>query len=146
VKLEILSELIEREVSFIQNELREYKNPELLWKTKDGISNSGGNIALHIAGNLQHFVGAILGNTAYVRDRNYEFGTKDVPLHQLMTELETAKKVVAQTLSGLSERELKAPFSINVFKRKMTTEWFLLHLLSHTSYHLGQIGYHRRMI
>jgi len=28
----------------------------------------------------------------------------------------------------------------------MTTEYFLLHLLGHLNYHLGQISYHRRLL
>ena len=44
-----------------------------LWQTMPGLTNTAGNLALHVAGNLQHYVGTELGNTAYKRDRNLEF-------------------------------------------------------------------------
>jgi uncharacterized damage-inducible protein DinB len=141
-----LSELIEREVSRIQEELRLYADEKQLWKTVDGISNSGGNLALHVAGNLQYFIGATLGHTGYVRQRELEFSSKDVPLNDVISELEKAKRAVSHTLSIISTDDLKRNFPINVFGKEMTTEWFLFHLLSHTSYHLGQINYHRRMV
>lgn len=141
-----LSELIEREVARIQEELQLYADEKQLWKTVDGISNSGGNLALHVAGNLQHFIGATLGHTGYARQRELEFSSKDVPLNDVVSELEKAKLAVSSTLSSLSSEEMQRHFPINVFGKEMTTEWFLFHLLSHTSYHLGQINYHRRLV
>lgn len=141
-----LSELIEREVTRIQDELRLYADEGLVWKTVDGISNSGGNLALHVAGNLQHFIGATLGHTGYVRQRDLEFSSKHVALNEVISELEKAKLAVSSTLAALSSEDMQQHFPINVFGKEMTTEWFLLHLLSHTSYHLGQINYHRRLV
>jgi hypothetical protein len=43
----------------------------------DGISNSAGNLCLHLIGNLNHFIGATLGNTGYVRNREQEFSSKE---------------------------------------------------------------------
>jgi len=40
-------------------------------------------LALHICGNLQHFVGAILGNTGYIRERDLEFTQKEYPAVKL---------------------------------------------------------------
>lgn len=142
---EAIGELIERELTRIGDELGLYNDKKQLWKTVDGISNSGGNLALHVAGNLQHFIGAGLGHTGYVRQRNLEFASKDVPKEELILRLEQAKAAVTNALSKLSNEDLQKPFPINVLGKEMTTEWFLLHLLSHTSYHLGQINYHRRM-
>ncbi len=141
-----LSVLIQREVSKIQEELKLYPNQKLVWKTTNGISNSGGNLALHVAGNLQHFVGATLGKSGYVRDRQNEFDAKDIPLEELLEELDKAKAIVDATLLNLDEFELQKLFPIDVFGGDKSTEWFLFHLLTHTSYHLGQINYHRRLL
>ena len=144
--LNSLNDLFQRDISKIQEELGMYKDESSMWQTVDGISNSGGNLALHVAGNLQHFIGAVLGNSGYVRQRDLEFSQKNVPTDTVIQELEKAKTVVAKTLSELSVEDLQKPFPINVFKKEMTTEWFLFHLLTHTSYHHGQINYHRRLI
>ena len=141
-----LSKLIQREVSKIQEELGKYPNEDLVWKAPAGITNSAGNLALHVAGNLQHFIGSVLGNSGYNRQRELEFSTKNQPITEIVGELENAKREVAKALDGVGPNELQRDFPVNVFGKPMTTEWFLLHLLSHTTYHLGQINYHRRLL
>jgi uncharacterized damage-inducible protein DinB len=141
-----IAELIDRELTKIGEELGLYADEKLLWHSVKGISNPGGNLALHVAGNLQHFIGAVLGNSGYIRQRELEFSRKDMPLNEVKEELEKARMAVRQTLASISTDELQKNFPINVFGKEMTTEWFLLHLLSHASYHLGQINYHRRAI
>lgn len=144
--IDSLKELLLRDLSKFQEEIGLYDSQELLWKTVDGISNSAGNLALHVAGNLQHFIGATLGNTGYVRQRELEFSQKNLSATDVIAELEKAKFAVKTTLENLDEAVLQKPFPIDVFKQGMSTEMFLLHLLTHTSYHLGQVNYHRRMI
>lgn len=144
--LNSLSTLIQREASKIQEELRLYSDEALIWKTTDGISNSAGNLALHVAGNLQHFIGATVGNTGYERNRPQEFEVKNVPLSDVISELDKAKQAVDTTLLNLDEFEVQKLYPIDVFGGDKSTEWFLIHLLSHTSYHLGQINYHRRLV
>ena len=48
-----------------------------MWEVSGEIKNSAGNLCLHICGNLQHFVGAVLGNSGYVRKRDEEFSRKE---------------------------------------------------------------------
>lgn len=144
--LHSLSSIIQREVSKIQEELGLYADETLVWKTPEGVSNSAGNIALHVAGNLQYFIGATLGKTGYVRNRTQEFEVKNVPLDQVISELEKAKLAVDTTFLNLDEFEVQKLFPMDVFGGDKSTEWFLIHLLSHTSYHLGQINYHRRLL
>lgn len=143
--IDSLSNLLVRDIGKIQDELKSYGDERLIWKTTDGISNSAGNLALHVAGNLQHFIGAVLGDSGYVRQREFEFSAKDIPVTYLVSELDNAKKVVFTVFGKLSLDDFSKSYPINVFGEEMTTEWFLLHLLSHTNYHLGQINYHRRM-
>lgn len=144
--LNSLSVLIQREVSKIQEELEKYENESLIWQTPEGIFNSAGNLALHVAGNLQHFIGATLGKTDYTRNRAQEFEAKNVPVSEVIAELEKAKLAVDTTLLNLDEFEVQKLFPLDVFGGDKSTEWFLIHLLSHTSYHLGQINYHRRLV
>ena len=71
--LQTLSSFFRKDLSKLIGEIDLYKNETDLWKIKDGISNSGGNLTLHLIGNLNHFIGATLGNTGYVRERDKEF-------------------------------------------------------------------------
>ena len=50
--------MLHRELAAVQREIEAYPNDDSLWQLAPGISNSGGTLALHLAGNLRHFVGA----------------------------------------------------------------------------------------
>jgi uncharacterized damage-inducible protein DinB len=141
-----LKKLFDRDLDKLKNELSNYKEEKSLWIVKKNISNSAGNLALHIIGNLNHFIGGVLGENGYVRDREAEFSKKDVPVNDLLQNIDEVKTTIYNTLEGISEEELSENFPINVFGYEMTTLFFLMHLHSHLTYHLGQINYHRRLI
>ena len=141
-----LSQLFERDISKLITEIKSYSNEADLWKTADGISNSGGNLCLHLAGNLKHFVGMVLGNIAYERVREKEFSDKNIPTAVLVKSLEGTLQAVTQTLRNLNDEELDKVYPLDVFGKEMTTGWFLIHLYGHLNYHLGQINYHRRLL
>lgn len=141
-----LKKLFDRDLDKLKNELSNYKEEKSLWIVKKNISNSAGNLALHIIGNLNHFIGGVLGENGYVRDREAEFSKKDVPVSDLLQNIDEVKTTIYNTLEGISEEELSENFPINVFGYEMTTLFFLMHLHSHLTYHIGQINYHRRLI
>ena len=143
---ETLLKLFERDLEALKTEIQAYSAEAALWKVQGTIKNSAGNLALHLVGNLQHFIGAVLGNTCYIRNRDYEFSATDVPSQQLLQELDTTLEAIRKILPSLSESELKADFPINVFGHPMSTEFFLIHLGGHLNYHLGQVNYHRRLL
>ena len=142
----ILTDLFERDLSKLKEEIQLYSNAEDLWKTREGLSNSGGNLCLHICGNLEHFFGAVLGNSGYVRDRDAEFSNTGVPRDQLLAAVDAARHSVLSTLAELTEEDLDSPYPIEVFGHAMTKGYFLTHLATHLNYHLGQINYHRRLL
>ncbi|MEO8173519.1 MAG: DinB family protein, partial [Sediminibacterium sp.] len=111
-----------------------------------GTSNPGGNLCLHLLGNLQHYIGHVLGNSGYVRNRPKEFSDKDIPVSELFDLIDHTVAAVAKTIRSLNETTLGKTYPEKVFEYDMTTEYFLLHLLAHLNYHLGQINYHRRII
>jgi uncharacterized damage-inducible protein DinB len=119
---------------------------ENIWKVQKNVSNSGGNLTLHLIGNLKHFVGAILGNSGYVRDRDAEFTDKNVPLSELVRQLDEVKTVIHNTFARLTFDDLEKKYPVNVFGYEMNTLYFLMHLIAHLNYHLGQINYHRRLL
>ena len=129
----------------LEEEINAYKEESQLWVVKGEIKNSAGNLCLHLTGNLQHFIGAVLGKTGYVRNRDAEFTDKHVPRTRLIELIGTSKKVINQTLNQLTDENLMDNYPLQVFGKEMTTRFFLTHLTTHLTYHLGQVNYHRRL-
>lgn len=144
--VEILKELYERDIEKLKAEIELYGNEADLWKTGGEITNSAGNLSLHLIGNLRHFFGAVLGGTGYVRDRDSEFSTGGVSRQDLLAAADTALADVRLTLDKLSDEDFAKTYPIEVFGKPMTTGFFLIHLATHLNYHLGQINYHRRLV
>jgi len=143
---ETLTEIFERDLQKLATEINLYKDEDKLWLVKEGISNSAGNLCLHLLGNLNHFIGATLGHTGYVRYREDEFSLKNIPRQDLITNIENCKLIVKGSLTNLPEPEMQKDFPLNVFGKITSTEFMLVHLAAHLSYHLGQINYHRRLL
>jgi uncharacterized damage-inducible protein DinB len=141
-----LAKLFQRDLNKLQEEIGLYDNDNQLWETTEGISNSAGNLCLHLIGNLNHFIGAELGNTGYIRQRDLEFSNKNVPVKTLLKDIENTKKIVKNTLQSLTPEDLKKEYRRRPNEAYMTTQYFLVHLTTHLAYHLGQINYHRRLL
>lgn len=143
---EILAELYDRDIEKVKAEISQYENDADLWKVSDDITNSAGNLALHIAGNLKHFFGAVLGETGFVRDRDGEFSRTGVSKRDIIADLDAAAAAVSLTLEKLSEADLEKTYPIEVFGKPQNIGSLLTHLSTHLNYHLGQINYHRRLL
>ncbi|HPE98253.1 MAG TPA: DUF1572 family protein [Chitinophagales bacterium] len=141
----ILREVYLAEIDKCLKELEQYPSDASLWTLAPGTLNSGGNLILHLAGNLLHFIGHTLGNSGYVRDREREFGAKDLSREQLRQELAEAREQVDRVLNGLYDQQLDEPYPIREFKGGKTIGYVLQVFLAHFSYHLGQLNYHRRI-
>lgn len=141
-----LTELFERDLQRLKNEIELYRVEDNLWLLKEGISNTAGNLCLHLLGNLNHFIGATLGNTGYVRHRDDEFSLKNIPRQDLLTNIENCRLIVKTSLQKLNSDDLEKEFPQQVFEKKVTTGYMLIHLTTHLTYHLGQINYHRRLL
>ena len=138
--------LLIRELDGLGREVGLFPDNRQLWVTPVGVSNSAGNLALHVAGNLQHFVGAILGGTGYVRDRDSEFATRTGTRAQVQHELQVAAQAVESALTRMDTAALQRPMPGAPNGLTIRTDLFLLHLVSHTAFHLGQAGYVRRIV
>lgn len=141
-----LAAVYARELATLRMEVEAYPSDADLWKLVPGIANSGGTLALHLAGNLQHFIGAVLAGNGYRRNRDAEFGDRDVPRAVILQHIDAAIGIVPKTIAGLGPDVLDAEYPDPVAGVRLNTADFLLHLLSHLSYHLGQLDYHRRIV
>ena len=141
-----LSLLFVRELEGVRREIELFSDDASLWRTLPGVTNSAGNLALHVAGNLQHYVGAVLGGTGYVRNRDAEFGRRSGSRAEVVAELDAAIKAVRGVLPDLPADRIDAPYPETVNGAPIRTGLFLCHLATHAAFHLGQLGYLRRTV
>jgi len=140
-----LTELFERDLLRLRDELNSFKNEENIWKKAGGITNTAGTLALHLLGNLNFCIGTQLGNTGYVRDREFEFSGTAVPRDKMVADIGALIPIVKNTLPGLTDTQLAAIYPLEFYGPK-TTAFYLAHFYGHFSYHLGQINYLRRIL
>src|SRR5215204_450444 len=141
-----LVEIFERDLNKLRDEINLYKSEAELWIVKGEISNSGGNLCLHLIGNLNHFIGAVLGETGFIRERDLEFSSKNVSREKLNDEIAKTIEAVKIGLNELSAEDFDKNFPIEKRGETVRMDFMLLHLFGHFSYHLGQINYHRRLL
>lgn len=140
------NKLYQRELQKLKSEISSFKEETNLWKVTGSVTNTAGNLCLHLCGNLNTFIGQQLGNTGYVRDRPFEFGGKNVPREELLRQIEEVSIVIEQTLNNMSDDELEEVYPLEFLGYEMTKGYCLTHLFGHFSYHLGQINYLRRIL
>jgi uncharacterized damage-inducible protein DinB len=138
--------MLDRDLATLRREVEAYPNESDLWRAVPGITNVAGTLALHLTGNLQHYFGARLARTGYVRDRPGEFARRNVPRAELLREIEAARAAVKAATETVSEPELAADFPEVVGGSRIRTDEYLMHLVVHFAYHLGQLDYHRRIV
>ncbi len=144
--IDILKTVFKRDLVKLKLEIESYQSETNLWRIEKSIANSSGNLCLHLIGNLNAYIGAVLGESGYVRNRDAEFSLKDVPQKDLVKKIEDTIEVVDRVLSTLKISDLEKEYPMQVLTEKTSTEYFLVHLAAHLSYHLGQINYHRRLL
>jgi uncharacterized damage-inducible protein DinB len=142
----VLITLFEQNLSKLTEEISQYPDDSSLWVVKEGIKNSGGNLCLHLTGSLQHFIGNVIGDSGYIRNRDAEFTLKNISKHKLLNEIENTKVAVKDALEQTSKNELAKNYPLPLNGETVTTEFFLLHMLAHLNYHIGQVNYHRRLL
>jgi uncharacterized damage-inducible protein DinB len=144
--LRVAAAIFDRDLQTLAREVEAYADERDLWRLPPGVSNSAGTLALHLAGNVQHYLGAVFGGTGYRRDRPAEFAERDVPRAELLRHIEAARAAVRAAAARADEEQLTGDFREVVGGVRVNAGEYLVHLISHFTYHLGQIDYHRRII
>jgi hypothetical protein len=144
--IETLKTLYTRDLNKLKSEIESYKSEESLWRFEKSISNSAGNLCLHIIGNLNAYIGVGLAKTAYVRQRDLEFSLKNIPKAELIQRIEETIEMLEKGLKNLSPKQLKDDFPVIIWEKPTQMEYTLVHLTTHLNWHLGQINYHRRLL
>ncbi len=144
--VDTLTTLYIKGLNQLKTELQAYSSETNIWVIKDGITNSSGILAKHLIGNLNHYIGAVIGNSEYIRNREREFENQPVPREALLKQIDVLIETLQKVLSELNVMLLPQEYPLQVFGHPMTYQFFLIHLLGHLNYHLGQVNYHRRII
>ena len=144
--IQTLKSLFDRDLRRLRAEIEIYTNEQSLWHIEKNIANSAGNLCLHLIGNLNTYIGATIGKTNYVRNREQEFSLKAIPKTELLKQIDETIEVVNNSLDNLTQDDLAKEYPVLVFSERTTTGYLLIHLTTHLAYHLGQINYHRRLL
>ncbi len=144
--IETLKALFLRDLGRVRKEIETYQTESNLWVTDKQIPNSAGNLCLHLVGNLNTYIGVALGKTDYVRQRDLEFSSKDVPRAELLAKIDATLAVIESSLDKVTDAQLDDEFPMVIWEKPTSMSYTLLHLSAHLSYHLGQINYHRRLL
>jgi uncharacterized damage-inducible protein DinB len=143
---QVLKSLFIRDLKSLRKEIESYQDESKIWHVEKGIANSAGNICLHLIGNLNTYIGAEYGKTGYIRQRDLEFSLKNIPRTELLEKIDQTILVIEKALDAVTDEQLQGEYPILVFAEKTSTVYFLTHLTTHLTYHLGQINYHRRIL
>jgi hypothetical protein len=144
--VQAVGSLLDRELRTLQREVEAYPDERDLWREVPGLPNVGGTLALHLAGNIQHYFGHHLGKSSYVRNRPAEFSRRDVSRAELLDEVSAARAAVKAALAHISESQLQQDFPEVITGSQVLTGEYVVHLLAHFNYHLGQLDCHRRLV
>ena len=135
----------ETDINKLMTELDSFTDYQKFWTAYPSVPNAPGNLMLHLMGNLNHYIGAKLGSSGYVRDRPLEFSSGPVPRSEMKRRLDDTHAVVINSITGLSNEDLLADYPADERDDVRTVGAELVRILSHLNYHLGQINYHRRL-
>lgn len=144
-----LKAVLLRELGALRRSVDAYPDDASVWAQPPGVPNAAGTLVLHLTGNLQHYLGAVLGGTPYRRDRPAEFSRRDVSRADLLAEIDATSAAIGTTFAALGTVGHDRPspaYPEPVGGRAVATDDYLIHIAAHLAYHLGQIDYHRRIV
>jgi len=144
--LETLRVMLQRELATVRRSIEAYPDEKSIWAVRPGLPNTAGTLALHLAGNLQHYYGALLGKTGYVRHRDLEFSRRDLPRKELLAGLDAAKLAIDAGMKAVTMERLSESYPEQLGGHTLTIGEVIFDMESHLAFHLGQLDYHRRVV
>lgn len=140
-----LAELFYRDLTRLLQEVESFPDAAAPWRVLPGITNSAGNLILHIEGNLRLYIGRELGGIAFERHRESEFSTASLSAAELRAKVEYLRDTIPGVIRQLSVESLAEIQPEAISGKRLSTHQYLVHLYGHLNYHLGQIDYLRRI-
>ena len=129
----------------VRDKIHEWLAPlstEQLWTRPYPYGNSIGHLLLHITGNLNHYIGARIASTGYIRNRPLEFSeATHRPKDQVLADFDRAIDMVASTIREQSPDDLMRLYADPTEPRSNTNFAVFLRMAAHAYHHTGQIIY-----
>ena len=141
-----LSELFGRDLLRLIQQMQAFPDEEMIWRTVPGVTNSAGNLVLHIEGNLREYVGRQLGDLQFKRNREVEFTAKRISREELVSRIEELRRSIPRIIASVSQEEMDSEYPEVVLEKALSVGAFLIHLYGHLNWHLGQVDYLRRTL
>ena len=111
-----------------------------LWWRPNAVSNSPGNLLLHLAGNVRQWIIAGVGQSPDARQRHLEFEAQSgLQAAELLGKLHETLKEADAVLAQLSPADLIASRTIQGIE--VTVLEAIYHVVEHFSTHVGQMIY-----
>src|SRR6202162_2232958 len=143
LKATIASGLKER-YGTLASRVRELAAPltkEQFWLKPFPFGNSFGHLVLHLAGNLNYYIGAQIAQTEYVRDRPREFNDPNPPSkEEALQRLDEALAMVQQTIRSQSPDDWSRDYS-GVGATAQNRLDMVVQCAAHMQHHSGQMIY-----
>jgi uncharacterized damage-inducible protein DinB len=111
-----------------------------LWTKPFPFGNSIGHLVLHLTGNLNHYVGALVAGSGYVRHREHEFtDPAQYPRAEVLARFSQAVEMVVQTVNAQNDASFQAP--VDSQHPINTRLGLFLVCAAHMNNHIGQMSY-----
>lgn len=131
--------LAKQELPLIVKCLHQLSEEEIWWRPNPA-SNSAGNLALHLCGNVRQWIIAGLGGAQFKRERDREFAEQGpIPRQVLITQLRRTVRDACRALAKLSDDSLAQKYAIQGYH--VTGLDAVFQVTEHFGYHTGQIIY-----
>jgi hypothetical protein len=123
-------------------DLSEKLSEQEFWTKPYPYGNSVGHLALHIIGNLNHYIGAHIAQTGYVRDRDREFTESDPPpKEEVVRRVDEVVELVAKTIEGQTTDSWTAGYNAIGMESANNRFMAFLRCAAHFQHHIGQMIY-----
>ena len=115
---------------------------EQLWRKPYPYGNSIGHLLLHLTGNLNHYIGAQIAKTGYVRNWPLEFADSSKRAKEVvLADFDRAIDMVAATIRKQSAADLVLPYSDPTEPDTSDRFGVFMRMAAHAYHHVGQIIY-----
>ncbi len=109
-----------------------------VWHRPNEVSNSIGNLALHLTGNVTQWTIAGLGGETFDRDRPSEFAERGpLPVEAVLPPLRGTVERACEVIERLDTASLTREYPIQ--GRTVTGLATVFHVVEHFSFHTGQV-------
>jgi hypothetical protein len=137
---------LRRDLLRLHQQIVAFPDDATLWQVLPGVTNSAGNLILHLEGNLREYIGRQLGGIPYRRNRPLEFSTSGISRSELSSRVISLVESIPVVIERLSLEEMARQYPEVVLAGPLSTSEFLIHLYGHLNWHLGQVDYLRRIL